>query len=269
MKDPQFERFFKENQKLWDKRTPHHLQSDFYDMERFLAGGSSLTPIETEALASEVKDKTMLHLQCHFGQDTLSWARMGARVTGMDFSKEAIATARQLNEQLSLQARFIECNVYDLPDHLDEQFDIVFTSYGAICWLPDLQGWARIVAQYLKRGGLFYVAEFHPVLYMYDWDSKALKYPYFQDHRPNEEIVTGTYTDRDASIENLEYSWNHALSRVLQALLDEGLSLLEFKEFGWSPFNCFPNMQQVSPGRYVFGNWPHPIPHIFSYKMRF
>ena len=110
----------------------------------------------------------VLHLQCHFGMDTLSWARLGASVTGVDYSEQAIRAAGELAAECGLEGRFICCNLYDLPAHLDGQFDIVYTSYGVLCWLPDLREWARIAASYVKPGGFFYIAEFHPFAYVFD-----------------------------------------------------------------------------------------------------
>ena len=131
----------------------------------------------------EVRGKSLLHLQCHFGLDTLSWAREGAQVTGMDFSPEGIRIARGLAEELNIPARFICCDLYDLPEHLDETFDRVFTSYGVLCWLPDIPRWAQIVGHFLKPGGVFYIAEFHPFSNVFkndgDETSLELAYPYF------------------------------------------------------------------------------------------
>jgi len=151
--------YFKTNQKLWDAKTDVHKESDFYDLENFKKGATSLKKYELDALGN-VHGKSLLHLQCHFGQDSMSWARMGAKVTGVDFSSEGIKTARAMNDELGLDVKFIECNVYDLQNHLNEQFDIVYCSYGVTCWLPDLVKWAGIVNQFIKPGGTFYIAEF-------------------------------------------------------------------------------------------------------------
>ena len=144
--------YFKANQSTWDKRAEHHIDSDFYDVKGFLEGNTSLKTIERSALG-DVSGKTMLHLMCHFGQDTLSWARMGAKATGMDISSEAIRNARALNDQLGLDVRFIQSNIYDISDHLHEEtFDIIFASYGVLGWLPDLNQYAHLVARHLKPG---------------------------------------------------------------------------------------------------------------------
>ncbi len=190
------------NRRHWDEAVAHHVASDFYDVASFRAGRSSLLPLERAELG-DVRGKTMLHLQCHFGLDTLSWAREGAIVTGVDFSTEAIRTARSLAAELDLDARFIETNVYDLPNVLDGQFDIVFASYGVIAWLPDVETWTRIAASYVAPGGTFYIAEIHPLLNSI-WDSTAaddvrMRHSYFgSDPQLDEE--DGTYaTTRFAS----------------------------------------------------------------------
>ncbi len=185
--------FFNTNKKAWNNRTPFHLQSELYDLEGFKKSKSSLKFIELEELGN-VNNKTMLHLQCHFGQDSLSWARMGAKVTGVDFSDEAIEVARSLNDELNLGAKFICSNIYDIEEHLDEKFDIVFTSYGTIGWLPDMKEWGRLVSHYLKPGGIFYMVEFHTVLCMFDDDFKNFMYSYFNCGEFEEE-VEGTYDD--------------------------------------------------------------------------
>ena len=140
------------NKKLWDEKTEHHFQSDFYDVGSFLKGKDSLNTIELELLG-ELKGKKILHLQCHFGQDTISLARHGAEATGVDLSDKAIEKARELNDKLGTGARFIQSDVYQLHEVLNEQFDIVFTSYGVIGWLPDMTKWAEVIHRFLKPGG--------------------------------------------------------------------------------------------------------------------
>lgn len=259
--------FFEENKSLWNAKVPIHLGSAFYDNEAFLKGKSSLTEIEADAFG-DVRGKSLLHLQCHFGQDTMSWARKGAKATGIDFSENAIEAARKINDELGLDVSFVLSDVYSLPEVLEDQFDFVFTTYGAIPWLPDLGKWAEVVAHFLKPGGIFYLAEFHPTLYLFNFDTHQVEYGYFTEKTPYEELVTGTYADPAAPIEHKEFFWNHAISEVITPLVDRGLQLLEFKEYDYSPFNCFPNMVEREPGRFVWGNFGVRLPHIFSVKMR-
>lgn len=245
--------YFSANQSIWNQRTLVHRDSDFYDLAGFKAGATVLTPIELAELG-DVKGKKLLHLQCHFGMDSLNWARLGASVTGVDLSDEAIRQARALNEELGLDARFVCCNVYDLAAHLDEPFDIVFTSYGVVGWLPDLERWAGLIARYLKPGGIFYMAEFHPALWMFDDDFTHIKYYY----NNRELIVTenqGTYTDRDADIRGKEYSWNHSLAEVLNALIGAGLEIRLFNEHMYSPYPCFRNMVESAPANGISAPW--------------
>jgi ubiquinone/menaquinone biosynthesis C-methylase UbiE len=259
--------FLATNQALWDKNTPIHLNTAMYAMESFRSGRCSLINIEREALG-DVRGKSLLHLQCHFGQDSLSWARLGAKVTGADFSAEAIKTARRLSEELALDATFVQSNIYELPEHLNGQFDIVFTSYGVLAWLPDLEAWARVVRHFLKPGGVFYIVEFHPALMIFEFDDGSVSYPYFNTGQPLKETVSGTYADRNADLVHDAYFWMHSLSEITGALLRAGLTLEAFEEFDYSPWNCYANMKERAPGEYVFGDFGVALPHIFSLKMR-
>lgn len=261
----QYQHYFDENKKLWNQRTAIHKDSSFYDVGSFLLGKSSLNEIELRELG-DVKGKKILHLQCHFGMDSLSLSRMGAEVTGVDLSDSAIDEARKLNGKLSLNAKFICCNVYDLKDHLREQFDIVFTSYGVIGWLPDLNKWADIISCFLTPGGDFYMVEFHPVVWMLDEDFKEVKYYYH-----NQEMIVmnaqGTYTDRQADIQGKEYSWNHSLSEVINSLLSQNLQLKFFNEYSYSPYPCFRNVIQGSDGNWRVKGLEDKIPMLYSLKM--
>lgn len=261
------ENYFKTNQSLWDSKVAAHEQSDFYSLEAFKQGWCSLKSIEKEAIGS-VLGKSLLHLQCHFGMDTLSWARMGAMATGVDFSETAVQLARNLNQELGLSARFIHANVLDLPHHLTEQFDVVFTSYGVLCWLDDLDKWAAIINHFLKPNGVFFIVEFHPLLMMYDFDNHKIRYNYFKQHKPDFEIVEGTYADRNADLKHGEYTWTYSIHEILMPLIRQGLIVETFQEYDYSPYNCFPNMQEVAPEQYVYGDVNHRLPHLFSLKMR-
>ncbi len=260
-------KYFQTNQSLWDQKTEVHKDSDFYDMPGFLKGRNSLGKIEQEALG-DVSGKSLLHLQCHFGQDSLSWARLGAKVTGIDFSEKAIELARSLNDQLGLDARFVQSDVLELPNKLEGQYDIVFTSYGVLVWLNNLLRWASVVRHFLKEGGIFYLLEFHPVLYMYDdFGNMALSYHYFHNSEPYEELMEGTYADRQAPIQHKEYFWQHSLSEIINPLIAEGLQLQAFKEYDYSPYNCFEGMHEVAPDQYRFNKVKIRFPYVFSLKM--
>lgn len=250
------------NRALWDEKTAHHVKSDFYDMESFMQGKTSLKHIEL-GLLGDVKGKSILHLQCHFGQDSLSLARMGAKVTGVDFSGEAIVNAKKINEQLGLDATFICTDIYSLPDVLQGQFDIVFTSYGTIGWLPDMKRWAEVVARYVRPGGTFLIVEFHPVVWMFSNDFSGVQYSYF-NREPIIETLEGTYADRNADIKKQEIGWNHDLSEVMQSLLGAGLRIAGFHEYDSSPYNCFQNTVEVAPGAYQVMGMEGKIPMVYA-----
>jgi SAM-dependent methyltransferase len=259
-----YDQYFEANKELWNKRTAVHKDSSFYDVAGFKAGANALTPIELNEVG-DVKGKKMLHLQCHFGMDSLNWARLGAEVTGVDLSDEAIKEAKQLNDELKLNAKFFCCNVYDTSEYVKDLFDIVFTSYGAIGWLPDLQPWAAMISERLKPGGIFYMAEFHPVVWMFDEEFTHIKYYY--DNR--ELIVTeneGTYTDRDADIKGKEYSWNHSISEVLNVLIAAGLKVELFNEYMYSPYPCFRNTVETEKGKWHIKGIEGKIPIVYSIK---
>ncbi|RQO31019.1 SAM-dependent methyltransferase [Taibaiella sp. KBW10] len=252
------------NKQSWNERVASHLSSEFYDVAGFLQGKTSLKEIEL-ALLGDLKGKTVLHLQCHFGQDSISLARMGAKVTGVDLSDEAIERARELAAQTGEDATFVCCALYDLPQHLDTQFDIVFTSYGTIGWLPDLDRWANIVAQYLKPGGQFVFAEFHPVVWMFDDQFTKVGYDYFNSG-PILETQEGTYADREADI-NLSYvNWNHGIAEVLTSLIGNKLSIDCFNEYDYAPYNCFFNTVEFEPGKFRIAHLEHKIPMVYALK---
>lgn len=238
------------NQALWDSRVEAHMASAFYDVPSFLAGKCALNAAEVAALG-DVQGKTLLHLQCHFGMDTLSWARRGAVVTGMDLSPVAIAQARALAVQAGIEATFVAASVYDLPQHLQGQFDIVFTSYGSVTWLPDMQQWADVVQHFLKPGGQFCIADFHPAWHSLDWHSLQITYPYFNRGAAFEETVTDSYAGAKAGQDLKEYFWCHSVAEIMQALIDRGLQVERFQEFPYSYYNCFPNLEEVRPGQWI------------------
>ena len=233
------------NLELWNHWTRIHEKSAFYDVEGFLAGKTSLWPLELEELGPYVREATtLLHLQCHFGLDTLSWARMGAEVVGLDFSDEAIALARRLAGQagLSGRAEFVCSGLYDADAHLGGRlFDVVFVSWGAIEWLPDLDRWAGIVARHLRPGGVFYMAEIHP--FARALDEVPGEHDVLVKYRlqpaadtPDVEPVEGSYADRDADTTGLvAHGWTHSFAEITGALRAAGLRLEHLHELPTSP----------------------------------
>lgn len=267
---------FEANLNLWNEWTQIHEKSEVYDLPGFLAGRNSLHPLELSELGPSLSPdkngaKSLLHLQCHFGLDTLSWAHLGAKAIGIDFSDKAIGLAKSLNERLGLNAEFICSNLYELPDRLDAQFDIVYTSYGVLVWLPDILKWAKIVAHYLKPGGIFYIAEFHPFASIFDDEAHKelrVRYPYFSRGDPLEFKTQGSYVDRDAKIEQpVEYEWTHNLGDILTALISAGLCIEYLHEFPYAvdPFN-HDLMEKGEDGYWRLKDKRDSVPLMYSIK---
>ena len=258
--------YFEANKDLWNQRTAVHKDSAFYDLAGFKAGTNVLTPIEINEIG-DVEGKSLLHLQCHFGMDTMSFSRMGAKCTGVDLSDDAIRLAKEINDELKLDAKFICCNVYDTAEFVKEQFDIVFTSYGTVGWLPDLDPWAKVIAERLKPGGIFYMAEFHPVVWMFDDDFTHIKY-----HYDNKDLIVmedqPTYTGDKNEISGKEYSWNHSISEVLNALINAGLKIEFFNEHTFSPYSNFKNSVETETGKWHIKGMEGKIPMVYSLRAR-
>jgi 2-polyprenyl-3-methyl-5-hydroxy-6-metoxy-1,4-benzoquinol methylase len=256
------ENYIKLNKQSWNQKVPIHIASDFYANEAFINGANTLNEIELSLLGN-VKDKNILHLQCHFGQDSMSLSRMGAKVTGIDFSDVAINKAQELAAQLQLNTNFICTDVYNTPNHLNEKFDIVFTSYGTIGWLPNTENWAQVVSSSLKPGGQFIMADFHPVVWMYNNELSFIEYSYF-NKQDIVETTEGTYADNKAAIKNTTISWNHSLSEILNSLIKNGLEINTFNEYDYSPYNCLHNMEQVAPRQYIIKHIGQKIPLVYA-----
>ena len=186
-------------------------------------------------------------------------------LTGIDFSEDAINIANDLNTELDLNANFICSNIYDLKENLDQKFDIVYTSYGVIGWLPDLIRWADIISHFLKPGGTFYMAEFHPVVWMFDDNFSRLVYSYFNSGVLEIE-QEGTYTDRNADIKHIEYSWNHSISEVINTLISHGLNIKLMNEHDYSPYDCFQNTVKNNAGNYFIKGYEKVLPMVYSIK---
>lgn len=254
--------YIEKNKKAWNDKTAVHVASDFYNMQSFLAGNSTLNDIEL-SLLGDVKGKSILHLQCHFGQDSISLSRMGANVTGADLSDAAIAKAKAIATELNTTTQFVCSDIYELPTNLNAQFDIVFTSYGTIGWLPNLDKWAAVIRHFLKPGGKFIMADFHPVIWMYDNDFQYVQYNYFKDE-PIVETLSGTYADKDAPITTETISWNHSLSEIFEALLKHGLKIAHFGEYNYSPYNCLNGMEEFEKGKFRIKAFGNKVPILYS-----
>jgi SAM-dependent methyltransferase len=258
--------YIESNRRLWNEKTRIHVGSEFYGVEGFKRGKSSLHSIELEELG-DVAGKSLLHLQCHFGLDTFSWARLGARVTGVDFSDEAIAFARTLSRKIGVAAEFVCSNIYDLPEMLNGEFEIVFTSYGVLCWLPDLWKWASVISHFLKPGGTFYIVESHPFANVFDdGDVRELKirYPYYGNEKPMHFPPGPTYADKTAKLRNPSYEWSHSLGEIVNSLLKSGLGIEFFHEFPFTCFQALPFLVQGEDGWWRLPDGHTDIPLLFS-----
>ena len=255
------------NRNNWNELTSVHAASDFYDVAGFKAGRITLTDIERQEVG-DVAGKTLLHLQCHFGLDTMSWDRLGAKATGVDFSDAAIDLARSLDDELGLNVRFICSNVYDLPGVLDEQFDIVFTSIGVLCWLPDLDKWATVIHRFLRPGGIFYILDGHPFMKVFEMsesDDLRPAYRYFHEElffEGNEP----SYTGGSELIASPNYEWQHSLGEIVTALVKAGLTIEVLHEFHVSGYQVFPTMEQGSDGWWRFPEHNESLPQMFSIR---
>lgn len=250
------------NRKLWNAKVDAHLKSDFYFVEEFIKGRTSLNSIEMELLG-DIKDKEILHLQCHFGQDSISLSRLGAKVIGVDLSDKAISEAKNLAKTCETETQFMVSDVYELPKILDKKFDIVYTSYGTIGWLPDLEKWAKVISNFLNPGGKLIFVEFHPFIWMFNDDFTEIKYDYFLGE-PIVETLEGTYADQSAKISLQEIGWNHELSDVVQSLINENLELKNFQEYNYSPYSCFKNMDEIEKGKYQIPQFGAKVPYVYS-----
>lgn len=250
------------NKHSWNNRIDTHLNSDFYNLKGFLNGETSLNPIELEILG-DIKGKTILHLQCHFGQDSISLSRLGAEVTGVDLSNKAIESARKISNETNSNTKFICCDLYDLENHLDKKFDIVFTSYGTITWLPDLNKWGELISKFLKPNGKFVFVEFHPVVWMFDENFEKIDYNYF-NVEPIIETENGTYADKNAQITQSYVTWNHSMSEVISSLLNNSLKLEHIQEYDYSPYSVFSNMVEFEPKKYRINHLGNKIPMLYS-----
>jgi SAM-dependent methyltransferase len=254
------------NRRKWDESVPLHVASRVYDVPSFLQGRSTLHSVEVKEVGP-VRGKSLLHLQCHFGLDTLSWARRGARVTGIDFSLPAVRAARRLARQAGIRARFIQANVYDTPDVLDERFDIVYTGKGAMCWLPDIDAWARVLSRLVRPGGRFYLLEDHPVAEVFPNDppiTRLLPKDRYFGSRALREEYDGTYATREKMTHKVSYSWIHPVSETLSALIRHGLGIASVREYPYSYWRRYPFMKEDGRGYWHLTQQEGVIPLMWS-----
>jgi SAM-dependent methyltransferase len=234
------------NRAWWDERVPIHVGSAFYNVDGFRAGGSSLRPFEVEEVG-DVTGKRLVHLQCHFGLDSLSWARAGASVVGLDFSPPAVEAGNALAQETGLDARFVCANLYDAVEVLGgERFEVVYTGLGALNWLPDLARWAAIVAELLEPGGMLYLSEFHPFTWVFADDTLEIEYDYFHNAEGEsfDDGEQGSYADMTIPTRNnATVEWAHTISDVVGAVLGAGLRIELLHEHDYTLFPRFNHLE--------------------------
>jgi SAM-dependent methyltransferase len=263
--------YFDANRKSWDERVAIHRrdETNFYDVQKVLDGDDKLNAIEANEIG-DVRGLRIAHLQCHFGLDSICLARRGASVTGLDFSSAAITEARSLAEKLGVDAHFVEGNVYDARRHLEGDFDLVYVTWGAINWLPDIAGWAKVVGSLLKPGGHLYLAEAHPTTLCFEWvDGKIVPHYDWRTPHDNPSVadVPTTYNGSQKELRNKRvYEWIHPLSDIINSLKAVGVSLVWLHEHDTLTWDLFPNMVEGEDGLYRLpADFPQ-LPLSFSLK---
>src|SRR4051794_22143550 len=257
------------NRAMWDERVPLHVGSDFYDVGGFTARPDRIRPFEAEEVG-DVQGKSLVHLQCHFGLDTLSWASRGARVTGLDFSAPAVDAARALAADLGLEAEFVAGDVYDAPTLVGRRsFDIVYTGIGALNWLPDIRRWAKVAASLVVTGGFLYVAEFHPITWMFGYGSGlVIERDYFDDE-PFRDDDPGSYVEPGAhTLHNVCYEWQHTLGDVVSAIAAEGLTVEFLHEHDLTLFARWPWLERNGVDEFRFPAGQPRVPLMYTIRAR-
>jgi SAM-dependent methyltransferase len=261
------------NRANWDERAPAHAASPDYGVERFVADPAHLSGVIRFDLPrlGDVSGATGVHLQCHIGTDTVSLARLGARMTGLDFSAPALGEARRLAAAAGADVAFVQSELYGALDVLKRgSFDLVYTGVGALCWLPDIDRWASVVSALLRPGGRLFMREGHPVLWALDDRRRdglvVLEYPYFERPGGTRFVADGTYVVTDVAFAHqATIEWNHGLGEIVTALLDHELDLTMLVEHDSVPWDALPGaMEDVGAGEYRLIDRPERLPHSYT-----
>jgi SAM-dependent methyltransferase len=261
------------NRANWDERAVAHAASADYGLDRYVSDPAHVGPVVSfdRPLLGDIAGRRGLHLQCHIGTDTLSLARLGATMTGLDFSAKSLEQARGLAEKTGTPIRYVESDVYGAVEALGgEQFDLVYTGIGALCWLPDIQRWAQTVAALLKPGGRLFIREGHPVLWSLEYerpdDLLVLAYPYFEQPEPLVFDEPGTYVQTDAVFtHNTTNEWNHGIGEIITAVLEAGLTVTGFVEHRSVPWEALPGrMRQIDTNEWQLSDHPERLPHTYT-----
>ena len=257
------------NRAWWDERVPIHTESEFYDVDGFLAGASTLRPFEPEEIG-DVTGLSLVHLQCHFGLDTLSWARLGAKVTGLDFSAPAMEAAAALTERAGLQADWVTSDVLRVDEALGgRRFDIVYTGLGALNWLEDVERWAGVVARLLVPGGRLHLVEFHPITEIFGDDDLSVANPYFHEGPREWPEEDGTYAELEATtVHNASVEFAHPLGEVITAIAARGLRIERLAEHDHTLFPRWPQLRREKGGIYRFPPELPSLPLMYSLVAR-
>jgi len=256
------------NRCWWEERAPLHVAGDFYDIDRFRAGETTLQVWEREELA-DVAGSSLVHLQCHFGLDTLSWAREGAHVTGLDFSRNAIAAATGLADEARIPAQFVCADVYDAVAALGRTYDIVYTGHGALNWLPDLDRWAAVVHGLLRPGGRLYLSEFHPLIEVMADDDLAVAVDFFASAAGQRWEAAGSYGTASTTTEhNVAMEWTHGLGAVVTTLSGHGLRIVHLTEREETLYPRFPFLVRGADGLYRMPEGRPRVPLSYSLLAR-
>jgi 2-polyprenyl-3-methyl-5-hydroxy-6-metoxy-1,4-benzoquinol methylase len=263
------------NRANWDDRAQAHAASSTYDVPAFETDPQHLSHVVTfdRPLLGDISGLRAVHLQCHIGTDTISLARLGATVTGLDFSAKSLEQARGLAERSGTPVEFVESDVYGAVEALGgERFDLVYTGVGALCWLPDIRRWAQTVAALLKPGGRLFIREGHPVLWSLEYertdDLLVLQTPYFEQKEPQVYTDGGTYADTEATFTHITtHEWNHGIGETVTALLESGMTLTGLTEHRTVPWEALPGqMREVAPGEWQLIDRPERLPHTFTLR---
>lgn len=268
---PTQEEAFAQNRALWDERVPIHVASEFYDVEGWLEEGRGPRPVDSDALG-DVAGLDLIHLQCHFGLDTLAWARVGARVTGLDFSEPAIDQARALARRAGLEdeATFVWANVYDAVEALEGRtFDVVYVSLGALHWLPSVDRWAAVAAALTRPGGRLFLRDVHPLSDALSDDELVVEHTYFEEPEPYVDDSGLTYADETRAVSApRNYTWNHSLGEIVTAVVGHGFALERLEEHDWTSFARFPWLVQTGPHHYALPPGRPRVPLSFTLLAR-
>jgi len=264
------------NRAWWDDRAHAHAVSSFYAVERFMDDPTFLSSVVRfdRPRLGDIGGLTTVHLQCHIGTDTVSLARLGARVTGVDLSPASLAEARQLAEATATPIEFVESDVYGAVNALDaESFDLVYTGIGALSWLPDIRRWADVVARLLRPGGRLFIREGHPMLFTIDeshTDRVVVEHPYFEPTDPMVFDEPGSYVETDATFTaNASHEWNHGLGETITALLDAGMELTALVEHDSVPWEAIPHqMTQDESGEWRLSDRPRRLAASYTLEAR-